>query len=297
MSSPFVTDLPRDKIRILRTVLEEEGFTFDQPPYTHFSAKRKGLSCTLYESGKLVVQGKEMPHFIEFVLEPQVLHTFTFRHSEPKEIPPPHIGVDESGKGDFFGPLCVAGVYADEQGIQTLEKEGIRDCKKMSDAQVLQKSGWIKKSYTHEIVRISPKKYNELYRQFGNLNHLLAWGHATVIAVLAQKTNCPLAWIDQFANPRVLENALEKKKISMSLLQKHRAEEDPVVAAASVLARAAFLEDLEKLERKYQLRFPKGASTLTIAAGKAFVRQYGEAELTHVGKEHFKTLDAILENK
>ena len=209
----FVIDLKLAST--LRTHLEEQGYTFTQPPYTLFSAKKPGLSVTLYTSGKLLVQGKDKEDFIKYYLEPELLGTFQF--------PSPHIGVDESGKGDFFGPLCIAGVFADETMLQSLIKHGVRDSKTIKDTTIKTLAPIIQSICPHECIILYPKKYNELYTNFGNLNALLAWGHATVIEQLHKKTGCKEAHIDQFASEHVVEKALARKNIAISLSQSRRA--------------------------------------------------------------------------
>lgn len=290
--------------------LEKQGFALALPPpqYTIFLAKKPGITCTLYSSGKLMVQGKNMGEFIEFYLEP-LLETFSFSYpnldaaskklntnaqAEAQEVNVPHIGIDESGKGDFFGPLCIAGVYADSHGIAKLEALGVKDSKSLKDATILKLAKSIRATCDHHIVKINPCKYNELYLQFKNLNTLLAWGHATVIEQLVAKTKCRNVTVDQFANERVVLTALKRKGLELNLLQRHRAEEDVVVAAASILARETFLLGLEQLEKEFSLKLPKGASQGTIEAGKAFVKKHGSQALCHVGKLHFKTKDSIL---
>ena len=246
-----------------------------------------------YESGKLVIQGKGTAEFVEFFLEPEVLKSFQASYQGMMIDKTPRIGIDESGKGDFFGPLCIAGVYASEHEIEKLHKLGVADSKKLSDQTILKLAPQIRSAYSHHIVKINPHRYNELYKQFHNLNHLLAWGHATTIEHLIQQTQCRRVIVDQFAHENVVLTALKRKKITLDLFQRHRAEEDIVVAAASILARYTFLEGLKKLEEDYQLILPKGASAQTIAAGKLFVRKCGREALEQVAKMHFKTLDAI----
>ncbi len=280
----------------LRRGLEDRGFALSTPPYTLFQGKKKGVSCTLYTSGKLVVQGSEMKEFIEFFLEPEILGTFDFGYKvELTQDTAPHIGVDESGKGDFFGPLCIAGVFADEEGIPELEKIGVKDSKRLKDEQILKIAEKIRKKYPFHLVRIGPKRYNELYKKFGNLNLLLGWGHATVIENMLQKTGCDRVVIDQFAAEHVVENALRQKGQSVQLIQRTQGERDLVVAAASILARAAFVEGLADLEKEVSHKLPKGASKMTIASGKQLVAQHGEQILESVGKLHFKTTQTILE--
>ncbi len=280
----------------LRNDLIEQGFKMTTPSYTVFSAQKKGVSCTLYTSGKLTVQGKDMEEFITFYLEPEILQSVAYSYPETQVNLTPHIGIDESGKGDFFGPLCIAGVQADEAKIKELLSLGVRDSKRVSDSVVRKLSAKIKTICPHAIVFISPKKYNELYASFHNLNQLLGWGHATAISELVTKTGCTEVIIDQFASEHVVINALKQKKIQVSLTQRHRAEADPVVAAASILARAAFLEGLEHLGKQFEIELPKGASPQVIKAGKALVQKFGSQILEQVAKLHFKTKEEILES-
>lgn len=293
-SSSFVTTIDLKLADKLLAGLKERGFDISHPPYTVFSGKDKGVSCTLYTSGKLVVQGKEMEQFIEYFLEPEILHTFNYKYAAHQFDPTPRIGIDESGKGDFFGPLCIAGVFAQGEDLAKLHEMGVQDSKNLSDATILKLGKQIRSAFPHHIVRINPKKYNELYSQFKNLNRLLAWGHATIIENLVQATECQRVVIDQFADEHVVETALKRKKLKLDLFQRHRAEEDLVVAAASILARQAFLEGLEQLGKTYGVTLPKGASAKTIAVGKELVQRHGKDILEMIAKLHFKTLDAIL---
>lgn len=279
--------------------LKQQGFEISIPPHTIFSAKKKGVSCTLYKSGKLTVQGKEMGSFIEFYLEPEILKSFEYSYQ--KEIIDPEvdltgrIGIDESGKGDFFGPLCIAGVFAEGDAIRRLKELGVRDSKTLGDPTIIKLAEKIRKEFIHHIVKINPPKYNELIVQFKNLNRLLAWGHATTIEQMADKTGCSSIIVDQFANEEVVLTAIKRKKLQLDVTQRHRAEEDLVVAAASILARCAFIQSLEQLEKQYAQPFPKGASAKTIEAGRQFVRNHGKENLGLVAKLHFKTLDSIID--
>jgi ribonuclease HIII len=293
----FVTTIDLALTDKLRGDLLEQGFDLSTPQYTLFSAKKKGISCTLYESGKLTVQGKDKDEFITFYLEPEILKAFAYSYPENQVDLTPHIGIDEAGKGDFFGPLCIAGVQAGDEQIKQLLQLGVRDSKRMSDKTIRELSKKIKAIYPHSIVRISPQKYNELYMRFHNLNRLLAWGHATAIAELFEKTGCEEVLIDQFASEHLVKNALQQKKLSLRLTQRPRAEEDSVVAAASILARAAFLEGLELLSRDLSFPLPKGASQQVVAAGIALVKKHGENILEKIAKLHFKTREDILERQ
>lgn len=289
--SPFVTTLDAHLFPKLKADLQQQNFELTQPQYTVFQARKKGLTCTLYTSGKLVVQGKEMKEWIEFYLEPELLQDFSFSYGELELDQTARIGIDESGKGDVFGPLVVGGVFGSGEVIQELHKLGVKDSKAMTDKAILKLAGEIRKRCPYQVLLIGPAKYNELYSKFGNLNRLLAWGHATTIENLAQKTGCKKAIIDQFAAEHVVEQALERKKINIDLTQRTKGEEDIIVAAASILARAAFLNYLEKMHQNWGQVFPKGASAAVVKAGQAFVGKNGREALPQVAKMHFKTVD------
>lgn len=269
--------------------LKNQGFELSKPPYTVFSAKKKGVSCTLYESGSLTVQGKEMKEFMEFYLEPEILQSFQYSHPEAHLNLEPHIGMDEAGKGDFFGPLCVAAIYGDAEGIKKMRELGARDSKRISDDGILKIAKKLRAEFPYTVIRLFPKKYNELHGKFKNLNRLLGWAHAAALSDLALKTGCKKALLDQFAEKHVMENALKQKKVEIDLEQKVRGEEDLVVAAASILARAAFLEGMKTLGEEVGLELPKGASAIVKDAAKKLIAKWGPEILDKVAKTHFKT--------
>jgi ribonuclease HIII len=289
----FVTTVDISIAETLMADLQAQGFSITKPQYTLFAAKKKGVSCTLYQSGKLTVQGKDTPEFLEFYLEPQILGSFGYTYAELDIDKTSRIGIDEAGKGDFFGPLCIAGVCAGGEDVIRLKSLGVRDSKSLSDATILSIGKKIRKQYPHHVIKLNPHKYNELYDSFRNLNHLLAWGHAATIGALVEKTGCKNVLIDQFAAKHVVETALKKRNLKVDLTQRHRGEEDLVVAAASILAREAFVEGIDELSREHGLKLPKGASSAVIRAGEAFVRKYGKEALALVAKLYFKTTDAV----
>ena len=204
------------------------------------------------------------------------------------------IGTDESGKGDYFGPLVAAAAYADDWQDDALRKLGVKDCKKLSDAKVLELAGEIRKACPHSVVKINPPKYNALREKFGNLNILLAWAHARAIENLLQEVDCKKVISDQFGDEKYLKEKLMKKGKKVELTQMPRAESDVAVAAASILARATFLQSLGAISQYYGLKFPKGATDVE-HAGRMFVAAYGAERLGEVAKTHFKTTDRILD--
>ncbi len=290
----FVTEVDLSLTDKLKADLVNFNFSLEKPAYTVFSAKKKGVSVTLYESGKLMVQGKEMAEFIEFYLEPEILKNFTYSHAIEYVDTSSHMGCDEAGKGDFFGPLCIAGVYGSREDIEKLLTLGIRDTKKLSDKKTLDLAKKIKEGYQHHIIKIGPEKYNELYLKFKNLNFLLAWAHSTVIEQLSLKTSCKKALIDKFASDSLIRSAVLKKNKDIELELRVRAEEDVLVAAAAVLARATFLNSLKELGEKLGIELPKGASAATLTTAVAIVKKHGVEALDMICKKHFRSYDQVI---
>lgn len=204
-----------------------------------------------------------------------------------------HIGTDESGKGDFFGPLVIAGVLADEKAAEYFKELGIKDSKKLSDKKMLMLAGEIKKTSPHSIIAISNSKYNELYANIKNLNKLLAWGHARVIENILEKNRCEYALSDKFGDESLIESALMKNGRTIRLEQMCKAESDIAVAAASVLARATFVEKMQAMEDNYGLKFQKGCSGLVKNVAAEFIGKYGKDRLKEVCKAHFKTYNEV----
>jgi ribonuclease HIII len=202
------------------------------------------------------------------------------------------IGVDESGRGDFFGPLVVAACYVGPEHLAELE--GVRDSKKLSDQKADQLARRILRTCPNVVVAVSPAKYNELYAKIGNLNRLLAWAHGKVIEELLARQDAELVVSDQFATPQLLRSRLQERGKQAKVVSRTKAESDIAVAAASVLARAKFLWQLEDLSQKWGMRLPKGCGSNVVQAGKEFVRRHGEDALASVAKLHFKTREDIL---
>lgn len=204
-----------------------------------------------------------------------------------------HIGTDESGKGDFFGPLVIAGVMVDEKAAEYFRELGIKDSKKLSDKKMLALAVEIKKTSPHSIIAISNSKYNELYANMKNLNRLLAWGHARAIENVLEKEHCEYALSDKFGDESLIQAALMKNGRSIRLEQMCKAESDIAVAAASVLARATFVQKMEAMGETYGLKFQKGCSGLVKDVAAQFIQKYGKERLKEVCKAHFKTYNEV----
>lgn len=212
----------------------------------------------------------------------------------------PIIGTDESGKGDYFGPLVVAGVYVDLRTKTILDRAGIRDSKKISDNKIIELSQLIKNVCKGHfaVIEITPSTYNNLYSTFKNegknLNTLLAWGHAKAIEEVLLKVDCETAISDKFADERFILSKLQEKGRGIHLIQEHKAESYTAVAAASILARARFLERMKKMSVEFGIDFVKGASPIVVDQAKYYVKKYGKQELSKVAKLHFKTTNQVL---
>ncbi len=284
----------------LRALLEAEGYKFEPKPYTLYYASKDKLNVAVYEKGpKVVLQGKGTQDFVTFRLEPEILGEATLGYEEVHNpaMFAPHFGIDESGKGDFFGPLVIAGCYTDGDIARALMQAGIQDSKRIgSDARIYELAGIIRRTpgAVHNVIAIGPEKYNELYAKFKNLNRLLAWGHAKVIEnLLEARPDCPRALSDQFANPRLIQNALMEKGRGIQLEQRTKAESDLAVAAASILARERFIDWLHTAGARLQTRLPRGASDAVKTTARELVAARGAPFLSTVAKTHFKTASEV----
>ena len=292
--------LTDEQASALRAALSARNWKPREVPYARFAFESDKTNIVFYESGKLVVQGKGTAEFVEFVLEPEILKEVKLGYETilNPELLLPRIGVDESGKGDFFGPLSIAGVYVNEKVIAAWKELGIRDSKNISsDKKIAELADKIRNTpgCVVDSVVVGNEAYNRLYAKMRSVNTLLAWGHARVIENLLGKRyqmNPPpvKAISDQFAASKsVIEKALMAQGKELQLVQRHKAEEDIAVAAASILARDEFVKGLAKLEKQFEMKLPKGASAAVDAAAKKFVEERGAGELAKISKLHFRT--------
>ena len=268
----------------------------------------------LYRSGKLVLAG-QAPAFdrLANVIEqrarvhPARSGSVAGLRGATVSPPPetePHIGTDEAGKGDFFGPMVTAGVYVDARTAQILRTLGVRDSKTVSDRELRGMATNIRQVVAENqrsVLTLAPRRYNELYRQMRsegkNLNTMLAWTHTRVIEDLIKAGLKPgFILSDQFGDKRYIEDRLlvDTRLSKVPVLQMHRAEADVGVAAASILARDGFLRWLDTASRQLGLTLPKGASPRVIETGRAMVARSGVDSLKEYAKVSFKTMEKIL---
>ncbi len=285
----------------LRQLLEEQGYEFETKPHALFSARKGKLNVTVYQKGpKVLIQGKDTEDFIRFTLEPEILGEARLGYEEVQDPEgfSPHFGIDESGKGDYFGPLVIAGVFTDATITRHLITAGVMDSKRVTSAARIRKLAQVIRATPGcmvEVVSIGPERYNEMHASFGNLNRLLAWGHARVIENLATaRPDCPRALSDQFARPEVLQRALRDKGLTLHLDQRTKGESDIAVAAASIIARERFIDWIDKTSLASGVKLPLGASSQVVDAARELVAVHGVDALGKTAKLHFRTTAAVL---
>ena len=284
LSFPF----PEQKWRELKNFLEGQGAQVKEIPYG-FQAGFEDAVVNWYSSGKLVLQGKGAPDLAEELYVRGLIKA----GFSPK--PETRIGVDESGKGDFFGPLVAAGALVSPEVEHELLRLGVRDSKTISQSSIQAIATEINKIVPHSKVVVNPARYNQLHLEMKNLNRMLAWAHARVIENLLEKHEARLAVSDQFGDESYLKNALMQKGKQIKLIQRHRAEQDLAVAAASIFARAEFLKRMDELSEKAGIILPRGASDEVIEAGKKLVAKFGMNGLDEFAKTHFKTTQKLID--
>lgn len=247
---------------------------------------KKGMS--------FLVGGKDADQLNEALGGSPTKKTGKATSTDPFGLGLPRVGGDESGKGDFFGPLVVAAFYLDEETEKALRDSGITDSKKLGPAQIQKMAGMLDKLKRGAFARLMPREYNPQYAKVGNLNVLLAKMHGKCIKALCKITGQPKAvLVDQFARDNsVLVKAIEAPE-GVQVVTKTKGEADLAVAAASIIARAEFVRGLKELESEFGQPFPPGAGPPTIKAAQDFVKIFGRAQLPNVAKMHFKTVDSL----
>ena len=281
----------------VRLALVDEGFVLSEAQYAFFRAKRAGCTITFYTKGKVVIQANDPQQWVPVVAPDQVEKApiEDARKKHPKPPPARWIGIDETGKGDYFGPLVVVAAAVDRDRIGLLAELGVDDSKKITDKRVLELSGQLKTFCKFKKLIVRPERYNPLYEKIGNLNRMLAWGHAASLEdLLEQEPDIGYAISDQFAKSKdTLLRALKPRGKEIRFDQWHKAESDPAVAVASVLARAEFLWQMRRLSREAGQELPKGAGPQVLAAARKLIAREGTEVLGRYAKLHFKTTEQL----
>ena len=299
-TNSFSFKLTEEEQAELSRLLRQSKYRPATVPHTQIAASLPDCRINLYNSGKLLVQGKGAEEWVTFTLETEILKEARIGYEDvfDPEASQPHMGIDESGKGDFFGPLVIASAYVNEELVEKLRAMGVRDSKKISSDNVtLNMAREIRKLLGDRcaMVTIGPRSYNRMYSKIRNVNKLLAWGHARAIENLLENVpDCPRALSDKFGPTHQIERALMTKGKKIKLDQRTKAESDPAVAAASILARAGFLYALKKMGKTFNFEVPKGASEKVRRTAEKLVSKKGPGILLETAKCHFKTTDQVL---
>ncbi len=294
--SMYTLKLDDERMDRLAERLEDEGagvwFHYDVP-YSLFAFKGEDVNVVGYQSGKLVVQGKKTEDFVRDILEAEITGEARLGYDEVHhpEWFEAHAGCDESGKGDLFGPLVTACVVADGDMVRAWLEEGIADSKTLTDGSILRLDKVIRrtKGVVVTVAFARMEKYNELYRKFGNnLNKLLAWYHGKSLNEALDKRAVPWGLLDQFTKQKLVDAYVKERK-DFKLISRTKAESDPVVAAASVVARAVYVREMKRLSDELGEPLVKGASGKVLEQARAIVERLGPEALPRFAKMHFKT--------
>ncbi len=303
----YVNTITREQAEKLRSLLDQDNWELDEAPYSLYRARKNKTTCVAYESGKLVIQGRGTEELVQFTIEPQILqearlgYEVFYAQEENPEMFQPHAGIDESGKGDFFGPLVIATCYVDADTAPVLFEAGVQDSKNIkSDKKIDQLAKLIRDVARGKfaVVRVGNEAYNRMYSKIKNLNRLLAWGHARALEDLLEKVpDCPRALSDQFGRKSTVLKALMERGKRIKLEQRPKAESDIAVAAASILARDEFVKQMKKMGDELgieKLVIPRGASKRVVEIAKSIVAAKGPDVLPRLVKMHFKTTNVVL---
>ncbi|MEN9662430.1 MAG: hypothetical protein RL324_1379 [Verrucomicrobiota bacterium] len=294
----YTVKLTDEQMAKLGALLAAKGWTPFEVGYTRFAYRADHLKVNVsaYTSGKVVIAGKGTEDFVRDVIEPEITGAAKLGYDEVLHPDwfESHAGLDESGKGDFFGPVIAATVIADKDAIETWRKAGAQDSKKMAESKILELDRLIRTTkgavaetcFCHTMAR-----YNELMsRPYQSLNKLLAWQHATALKNALDRKTVPWGLLDQFSEQPLVQRELKKlRPEGFDLRMRTKAEEDPVVAAASIVARAEYVRQMHALSQKFGAKLQKGASAQVKVQAAEIMRQFGARALGDFAKLHFRT--------
>jgi ribonuclease HIII len=292
----YTIKLDDGQMEKLQAVCEARGWEPFEVAYARFAFRGPDVNVTAYDKRKIVViAGKGTEDFVLNTLEMEVTGAPRLGYDEvlhPERFQP-HAGLDESGKGDFFGPVVAATVIADKPAIEIWLKAGVKDSKRLTDPQILKLDDLIRKTAgaVAKTCFCGMPKYNELMMRPGaNLNRLLAWQHATALNQALNEKWVPWGLLDQFSEQPLTQRELAKKEVkNFELKMRPRAEEDPVVAAASIVARAEYVRIMKQLSLRFGAPLQKGASARVKEQAAQIIEKFGVGALGDFAKLHFRT--------
>lgn len=266
-----------------------------------FSAQTPDAVITAYKSGKVLFQGRHPEAEIEKWPQGESKTTEKHERNEPSPFTPKnslylssHIGSDEAGTGDYFGPITVSAVYMNEANINLLQEIGIKDSKTLSDDKISQLAlKLMEEEIPYSLLVLPNEKYNRLQRQGWSQGKMKAMLHHHAIKKLKKKIGNQRydgIVIDQFCTPQVFERYIhsEDERLLEHTYFVTKAESYSLaVAASSIIARAKFVEEMERLSKEVGIPLPKGASEKVDRAIAEIIRNKGKETLHYCGKIHF----------
>jgi ribonuclease HIII len=302
--SSYTVKLDDAQMATLRAICEQRGWQPLEVAYTRFAFKsdQAKVNVSAYTSGKVLIAGKGTEDFVRDTIEPEVTKAAKLGYDEVLNPDwfEAHAGLDESGKGDFFGPVVAATVIAEKSAILKWREAGVADSKKIAESKILQLDKLIRETpwVVVKTCFCSMPKYNELMaRPRANLNLLLAWQHATALSqALVEK---PVKWglLDQFTEQPLVQRELAKKRAEpFELRMRTKAESDPVVAAASIVARAEYVRIMRALSEKFGEPLQKGASARVKDQAHVIIKKFGVLALKDFAKLHFRTAYEVVKD-
>lgn len=293
--SSYTIKLADAQMERLRAICDAKGWQPFDVAYARYAFKGPDANVTAYQSGKVVVAGKGTEEFVTMTLEPEVTGEPRLGYDEVlnAEWFEPHAGLDESGKGDFFGPVVAATVIAERDAINAWIKAGAKDSKRLAESQILKLDKLIRgtSGAVVETVFCSMRKYNELMaRPRANLNSLLAWQHGTALIAALNRKRVERGLLDQFSEQPLVQRELKRRGVEgFRLEMRTKAESDPVVAAASVAARAEYVRLMRRLSERFGEPLQKGAGPAVKVQAAQIIERFGVQALGDFAKLHFRT--------
>lgn len=284
------------------------------PPYAVFQSEDAGTIVTLYESGSLVFQGvsadidyawwRDREKFVNNRdIDKEINSKEKKKNNEKDQNKEDRlkfynkntIGSDEVGTGDYFGPIVVTASYVRKEDADFLNDLGVRDSKKITDETILKIAPKIIERISFATYELSCQDFNT--KGVTNMNKVKALLHNKALYALINKEQVPYDYIviDQFTPPKKYFEYLDNIQNKVTNITFTIKAEDKVlsVAVSSIISRYRFLKEIEELEKKYDMKIPKGAGENVDAAAKKFVEKYGVDELKKCVKWNFNNTKKI----
>ncbi len=270
-------------------------------PYVVFQAEEEDTVITMYESGKVMFQGKSAD--VDAAMWGVALENTKEKQEEAKKADEKYyntnaVGSDEVGTGDYFGPIVVTATYVKKEDIPYLESLGVGDSKKIDDSKILKIAPEIAKRVKYRSIILSNKEYNEKYAKDINMNKIKAIMHNKVLyqLMVEEKPEVDYIIVDEFAREaRYYEYLRDVRDVQRGITFITKAEDKNLaVASGSIISRYIFLKEFDKLCDSIHIPLPKGAGKDVDTIGEEVVEKYGKDKLKEIAKFNFKNTDRIL---